>query len=143
MNWANDASRTSYLLELALNTMANAYAPDSGFQVGAAVLTEAGGVYVGCNVEDAVYNLGICAERAAIFAAVAAEGPKMRLQEVAIATSKPTSSKSCGACRQVMYEFGPEATVSKMTPEGLIQEKVSDLLPGAFGRQHLPHSHQD
>jgi cytidine deaminase len=130
--------KTRVLLEAANEVMANAHAPDSKFRVGAAVRTVAGGIYVGCNVEDPVYNLGICAERAAVHAAVAAEGPGMRLDEIAIATSVLTSSKSCGACRQVMYGWGPDAIVSKVTDTGLIQEKVSDLLPGAFGRQHLP-----
>ena len=131
--------KTRILLAAANEVMANAHAPDSKFKVGAAVRTAAGGIYVGCNVEDAVFNLGICAERNAIHAAVAHEGPSMRLEEIAIATSVPTSSKSCGACRQVMFGWGPDAIVSKVTDSGLIQEKVSDLLPGAFGRQHLPH----
>lgn len=129
---------TQVLLAAARQVMANAYAPYSKFKVGAAVRTAAGGTYVGCNVENAAYGATICAERSAILSAVAAEGPTMRLEEVAIATSMPTSSKSCGDCRQVMNEFGPEAIVSKVTDSGLIQEKVSDLLPGAFGPQHLP-----
>jgi cytidine deaminase len=132
--------KTQELLEAARKVMANAYAPynPSQFKVGAAVRTVAGGIYVGCNVENASFGLTICAERNAVFAAVAKEGPEMRLEEIAIATSIPTSSKSCGACRQVLYEFGTEAIVSKMTPEGLIQETVSASLPGAFGPQHLP-----
>jgi cytidine deaminase len=132
--------KTQELLAAARQVMANAYSPYSNFKVGAAVRTTKGNVYVGCNVENAAYGSTMCAERSAVFAAVAAEGPGMRLEEIAIATSIPTSSKSCGDCRQVMNEFGPEAIVSKVTPEGLMQEKISALLPGAFGPQHLPHS---
>jgi cytidine deaminase len=126
-------------LAAANKVMANAYSPYSKFKVGAAVRTATGHTYVGCNVENAAYGATICAERSAILAAVAAEGPTMRLEEIAIATSQPTSSKSCGDCRQVMNEFGSDAIVSKVTDIELIQEKVSDLLPGAFGPEHLPH----
>lgn len=132
------AVRTQKLLKAAEKVRDNAYAPSSGFKVGAALLTVAGKTYVGCNVENASYGLTCCAERNAVFAAVAAEGPGMRIVELAIATSPASISSPCGACRQVMYEFGPEAVVSKVTVEGLVQDKVSTLLPKAFGPQHLP-----
>ena len=86
---------------------ANAYAPYSKFRVGAAILTASGKIHAGCNVENASYGLTNCAERTAIFGAVAAGGPKLKLACVVVytPTSKPTAP--CGACRQVIYEFGP------------------------------------
>src|SRR5919202_1071488 len=100
------------LLRAARDVMRKAHAPYSRFYVGAAVLTESGNVYTGCNVENASYGLTICAERNAIFAAVAAEsGPKMKLRAVAVANAADVACSPCGACRQVILEFGPEALV--------------------------------
>lgn len=87
----------------------NAYAPASKFLVGAAVLTDAGDIFVGCNVENASYGLTICAERSAICAAVAAGA--RHVVAVAVVTDLVKPARPCGACRQVLAEFGPEMTV--------------------------------
>jgi cytidine deaminase len=102
------ASRS--LLQAARAAAERAYAPYSGLNIGAAVRTVRGGVYTGCNVENASYGLTSCAERNAIFAAVAAEGPAMRIAALAI-HANARSAPPCGACRQVIREFGPDAKV--------------------------------
>jgi cytidine deaminase len=89
----------------------NAHAPYSKFKVGATILTGRGAQFSGCNVENASYGLTICAERNAIFAAVAAEGPGMVIKAVAVATEQDGACAPCGACRQVIFEFGPDAQV--------------------------------
>ena len=109
-----------------------AYAPYSQFHVGAAVLTERGAIYTGCNVENTSYGLTNCAERTAIFNAVCAEGAAMRLRAVAVCSDPEGACPPCGACRQVMLEFGPEALVIFAGPNGLEQQRVSQLLPSAF-----------
>src|SRR3954470_5071926 len=88
---------------------ARAYAPYSKFRVGAAVLTEAGEIFSGCNVENASYGLTICAERNAIFQMVSKAVSPIRA--IVIYTPTQTPSAPCGACRQVINEFGPEAEV--------------------------------
>jgi cytidine deaminase len=121
------------LAQAAQAVAANAYAPYSRFPVGAAVLTEAGQIFVGCNVENASYGLTICAERAAIFAAIAQEGGKnCRIRAIAVVHPKPLPLSPCGACRQVIAEFGPEAEVIFRTAEGLINRSISELLPHGF-----------
>src|ERR1700744_4392266 len=101
------------LIARATETARRAYAPYSAFHVGAAVETEAGGVFAGCNVENAAYPTGGCAERHAIAAAVAAEGPEMRLKAVAVVAldpiGVPVPCAPCGSCRQAIVEFGPKA----------------------------------
>lgn len=108
-----------------------AYAPASGFAVGCAVRTESGRVYTGCNVENASYSLTICAERAAIAAAVAAEGPAMRITAVAV-HADAASCSPCGACRQVIAEFGPDALVSYRRDGAVVRRPIAELLPDAF-----------
>ena len=94
------------LIQAAENALKNAYEPYSKFKVGAAVLTEKNNIYTGCNVENASYGLTICAERNAIFSAVAHEGPAMRIKAMAISTLPAVAlGSSCGACRQVIAEF--------------------------------------
>src|SRR4051794_18230299 len=85
------------------------YAPYSKFRVGAAVLGGSGKIYAGCNVENASYGLCNCAERTAIFTAVAAG--ERAIRAVAVFTPTPGLTMPCGACRQVINEFGPEAQV--------------------------------
>jgi cytidine deaminase len=110
----------------------NAHAPYSNFRVGSAILTESGKMYSGCNVENASYGLTICAERNAIFAAVAAEGTGMRIQAVAVATERDVPCAPCGACRQVIYEFGPDAIVLFRGQSGTEQMAITELLPEGF-----------
>jgi cytidine deaminase len=114
----------------------SAYAPYSHFPVGAAVLTESGRIFPGANVENASYGLCNCAERTAIFAAVAAGERKLRA--VAVYTPTPTAVMPCGACRQVINEFGPDARViSSCAGADRIDVTLPALLPAAFGPENL------
>ena len=114
----------------------NAYMPYSKFKVGAAVLTDDGQVFAGCNVENASYGLTICAERNAVFQMVA-QG-RLKIRAVAIYTPTKTPTAPCGACRQVINEFGPDALVVSGCdgPERTVF-RLSELLPGAFGPANL------
>ena len=119
----------SQLVEAAGQAVSLAYAPFK-FRAGL-VLTEKGNIYTGVNVENASYGLTVCAERAAIFAAVAQEGPEMRLQALAV-VSERGACPPCGACRQVIFEFGPDAVVIFQGQDGLEEDPIARLLPGAF-----------
>jgi len=113
-----------------------AYAPYSEFRVGAAVQAASGKIYAGCNVENASYGLCNCAERTAIFSAVAAG--ETRIVAVAVYTPTSTVTLPCGACRQVLNEFGPEAAVLGVCDsDKRITTTVSALLPDAFGPADL------
>jgi cytidine deaminase len=115
-----------------------AYAPYSQFTVGAAILTSTGKIYAGCNVENASYGLTNCAERTAIFNAVAAGEKKLKLACVVVYTPTQTATAPCGACRQVIYEFGPESRViSTCDGRQEIDVSINALLPGAFGPADL------
>ena len=115
-----------------------AYAPYSKFCVGAAVLTDAGKIHAGCNVENASYGLSVCAERNALFGAVAAGGKKLRIKCVVVYTPTRTATAPCGACRQVIHEFGPAARViSICAGHDHLDVSLGALLPGAFGPQDL------
>ncbi len=111
-----------------------AYAPYSNFHVGAAVVTGRGGVFTGCNVENASYGLTICAERAAVFAAVAAEGRAMRLARIVITVDADRAFPPCGACRQVLAEFGGPDTPVVYAARGVapVHTTLGALLPQAF-----------
>ncbi len=123
------------LIALAAEARQTAYAPYSGFPVGAALLGKSGHVYTGCNVENASYSLTICAERVALFKAVS-EG-ECEFEAIAIVTAN--GATPCGACRQVLTEFGPDMRVLIATPERLISvSNAAELLPGAFGARDLP-----
>lgn len=113
-----------------------AYAPYSKFRVGAAVLTVSGKIFTGCNVENASYGLCNCAERTAIFSAVAAAERKFKC--VVVYTPTPTATAPCGACRQVIYEFGPAIRViSLCAGPDRIDGTIQSLLPAAFGPADL------
>lgn len=103
------------LINLAEQVLHQAYAPYSGFHVGAALRAASGRLYIGCNVENASYGLAICAERSALAAAVSAEGRHLQIVEVAVRAHKvghgPCGASPCGACRQALIELGPEALV--------------------------------
>lgn len=120
------------LLGLARDVLGKAYARYSGFRVGAAILTEAGNFFVGCNVENGSYGLTICAERAAICAGVAAEGAGLRLRGVAVVNEQNVPCSPCGACRQVLFEFGADAVVFFLGRDGVEERLVSELLPSGF-----------
>ena len=109
----------------------NAYAPYSGFRVGAAVLTKEGVCYTGCNVENASYGLTCCAERVALFTAIAAGERDFRA--IAIISDVEEYITPCGACRQTLIEFNPDMEVIMANNKGEYQtSKASDLLPAAF-----------
>jgi cytidine deaminase len=113
-----------------------AYAPYSGFQVGAAVFTEDGRTFTGANVENASYGLSMCAERTAMFHA-AAQGAR-RVAAVAVSASNDEPTWPCGACRQVLYEFGSDvALVSEGLGGRREERRLADLLPDAFGPDDL------
>jgi cytidine deaminase len=126
------ASAVAKLMTTAQKAMKNAHAPYSGFHVGAAVLLKNGKVFSGCNVENASYGMTNCAERTAIFSAVARLGPKIEIRAVAVANAKGVPCAPCGACRQVIYEFGPEATIYFEGAEGPKQAHIAELLPEGF-----------
>jgi len=123
------------LRERALATMERAYAPYSKFRVGAALLATDGGITEGCNVENAAYPVGVCAERGALAAAVA-KGSR-HFVAIAIATEAEEPTPPCGMCRQMLEEFAPHLLVVSVTKGGReARWTLDDLLPRAF----TPHS---
>ncbi len=123
------------LLEAAQLASEKAYAPFSHFYVGAAILTSSGRIFTGCNVENSSYGLTNCAERTAIFTAVAegAVTAEHDLIAVAVVNKDGVACSPCGACRQVIYEFGPDAIVVFRGIDGEITQKRADeLLPEGF-----------
>jgi cytidine deaminase len=120
------------LLAAARAAMKNAHAPYSNFKVGAALLTTKGKIFAGCNVENASYGMTNCAERTAIFSAVASLGSKMEIEEIVVVNNHNVPCSPCGACRQVIYEFGPKAIVHFQAPDGPKTLSISELLPEGF-----------
>jgi cytidine deaminase len=116
----------------AMRVMKNAHAPYSKFRVGAAILLTNGRVFSGCNVENASYGMTNCAERTAIFTAVAELGPKIEIRAVAVTNDHGIACSPCGACRQVIYEFGSDATVFFQGKDGPKQAHIKELLPEGF-----------
>src|ERR1700720_3547296 len=116
------------LIAAASAARALAYAPYSGFQVGAALATSAGKIYTGCNVENVSLGLTICAERSAIAAAIA-QGSK-DFVAIAVVTAGEKPAVPCGACRQVLAEFNPRIMILAATIDGKVQEfGLAELLP--------------
>lgn len=124
------------LLDAAEAAKQNAYAPYSNFRVGAAVLTKSGKSYSGCNVENVSFGLTLCAERVALASAVA-DGEREFLA-VAITTDKDEPVSPCGACRQVLAEFGPDMIVVLPGANGPSLRPLDSLLPSGFGPADLP-----
>jgi cytidine deaminase len=123
------------LLREAQSVSERAYAPFSKFFVGAAIVTADGKVYVGCNVENSSFGMTNCAERTAIFTAIAdrARPGKLDIKAVAVVNRDGVPCAPCGACRQVIYEFGPNAIIIYRSKEGQIaQTPITDLLPEGF-----------
>ncbi len=124
------------IINAALAARDGAYAPYSRFAVGAAVLGASGRIYSGCNVENASYGLTMCAERVAVFKAVS-EGEK-RLTALAVAADTASPASPCGACRQVMAEFGINTVVMCNTKGERLTVTLGELLPYAFDKADLP-----
>jgi cytidine deaminase len=123
------------LLKSAKRVMKNAHAPYSKFRVGAAILLSNGKVFSGCNVENASYGMTNCAERTAIFSAVAQLGPRIEIRAVSVVNDQGVPCSPCGACRQVIYEFGPDATIFFQGANGPKQAHITELLPEGFRLQ--------
>ncbi len=120
------------LLQSARECMQRAYAPYSHFKVGAALLTSEDRIFSGCNVENASYGLTNCAERTAIFSAVAQTGPGLTIRAIAVVNDQEVPCSPCGACRQVIYEFGPDAIVVFAAARGWKELPIAELLPEGF-----------
>lgn len=126
------------LIAHAKDAREHAYAPYSRFKVGAALLGRSGKVYTGCNVENASYPAGICAERCAVGKAVC-EGER-EFSAIAVVGDSEGPCAPCGICRQVLLEFNPAMRVIMTNLEGDTRIlAVSELLPGAFGKADLPN----
>lgn len=123
------------LIRKAQEVRRNAYAPYSGYQVGAALMTKRGNIYIGANVENAAYPVAMCAERAAVFSAVAAG--EREFDTLVVATRN--GGAPCGSCRQVLSEFGSDTRVLTVDEDGNLKQEttVRELLPGAFGSGDL------
>jgi len=122
------------LLAAAQKAMKHAYAPYSQFKVGAALLTSKGKVFSGCNVENASYGLSNCAERTAIFTAIAESGPRLDIRAIAVVNDQGVPCSPCGACRQTIHEFSAPDTIIFFPGENntLAQTTMAELLPAAF-----------
>jgi cytidine deaminase len=123
-----------HLLQVAIEAREKSYSPYSHYKVGAALLTTAGKIYTGCNIENAAYTPGNCAERTAFFKAVS-EGER---EFAAIAVVTSNRGAPCGVCRQVMREFAPDLTVIIGDIKGdYYVVTLNDLLPDSFGPENL------
>jgi cytidine deaminase len=122
------------LVRQAIAAREQAYAPYSNYKVGAALLAKSGRIYPGCNVENAVYPLGMCAERSAIFRAVCAGERTF----TALAVATENGGTPCGSCRQVLREFGKDIVVLIADTTGACRETtVAELLPDSFSAEDL------
>jgi len=119
----------------AMDARTNAYAPYSGFTVGAAVQTKSGAVFTGCNVENASYGATICAERAALAAAVAAGDRE--LVALVIASGAKSTTPPCGICRQCLAELAPSLPIRSYAGDTHAEYDLASLLPDVFGRDQL------
>jgi cytidine deaminase len=136
MNLTSDEQNE--LVEAARHAFENAYAPYSNFRVGAAILLDTGEIFYGCNVENVSYGLTNCAERTAIFSAVSALGGKrVRIRAVAVVNDRNVACSPCGACRQVISEFGPKAEIFYLGPSGIQRSTLDELLPNSFTSESL------
>lgn len=124
------------VMEAARAASRNAYAPYSNFPVGAAILTEGGKVHAGCNVENASYSLGVCAERSAAVAMALADPEDRDIRLVAVFSPNAAPCFPCGACRQVLREFDCKEVIVQEDDE-LKTYKLEELLPYSFGSEVL------
>lgn len=134
---AISAAQQVELRSAAKKAAQQAYAPYSGFRVGAALRLETGEIVSAANVENTSYGLSICAERSAVVCAVAQHGPRIRIVAVAVANVGDQPCSPCGACRQVMAEFMPPDGLILFAFDGAPQVlKLADLLPFGFSLAH-------
>jgi len=125
------------LLELARTAKENAYAPYSGYKVGAALLDRKGGIWLGCNVENAAYGCTICAERTALLKAVS-EGVRDFVAIAVVGGNGAGPAEPCGQCRQTLVEFSPGMEVVLEDGQGgAIYHKLDEMLPWHFGPMRL------
>lgn len=126
----------SQLMDSARSASKRAYCPYSDFHVGAALLGESGAIYHGCNVENASYGLTICAERSAVARAIA-DG-ETEIVGIVVYTPTPKPTTPCGACRQVLNEFGPSMPIRCVCDgKDVFRTTLAKLLPSAFGPRNL------
>lgn len=123
------------LVRLARETLANAYAPYSRFNVGAALETDTGEVFTGCNVENASFGLTICAEQNAVAAAVSRG--RRRFRRLVVVTAGQRAVAPCGRCRQVLAEFGTDVMIYGVANGESVHWQLKDLIPDHFGRDSL------
>lgn len=125
------------LVLLAIEAREKAYVPYSNFRVGAALVTEDGSVYAGCNIENASYGATNCAERTAIFKAVY-DGHRI-IRAIAVVGSDDAITAPCGICRQVINEFADENTriILVKNKDEYVVKTMEEILPGAFGKKDL------
>ncbi len=125
------------LINKAIEVSKNSYSPYSQFPVGVALVANDGEVYTGTNVENASYGLTICAERSAVFKAVAAIGPNLRIEKIIVYTPTEGLTPPCGACRQVINEFAVNAKIITTNGKDKKEYSIGDILPNAFGPLNL------
>ncbi|MBA3336290.1 MAG: cytidine deaminase [Chloroflexia bacterium] len=126
------------LMTAAREAARRAYVPYSRFPVGAALLTDDGAIFTGCNIENASYGLTVCAERVAIFTAAAAGYRVVRA--IAVSAPRATTVSPCGACRQVLNEFVPpdgDLLVLMDAADSMVRQPLATLLPRSFGPRDL------
>jgi cytidine deaminase len=123
------------LARAATEAQANAYAPYSGFKVGAALQADDGRIFIGVNVENASYGVTSCAERVALGAGVAAGA--RRFERLVVVSDATPPSAPCGACRQALAEMGTDLVVQAVGPGGSRRWKLADLIPDPFGAADL------
>ncbi len=125
------------LAKIAIDARENAYVPYSNFKVGAAVVTEDGSIYSGCNIENASYGASNCGERTAIFKAVS-EGHK-KIKAIAIVGDMSTNTYPCGICRQVIVEFATKDIdiILVKDEDNYVIKTMDEILPGAFTKEDL------
>lgn len=130
--------RLNNAIDAARAATERAYAPYSGFRVGAVILTQGGAMYDGCNVENASYGLSICAERGAVMKMVADSTPEDRkIRFVAVVSPDAAPCFPCGACRQVLREFGCEEVVVLDGSGAPRRYPFEEILPNSFGPEAL------